>query len=369
MVYEIDKKTSERINILKALLMVLVVFIHSYREQITFIEGNVVLKAPQWLETTKYVISQIIARSAVPAFFMISAVLLYRKEFTWKHNMFKKANTILVPYIFLNSFWILFFFFAQKSRFAAAYFVTPQSHVAQWGITGWLDAYLGNFIDPYPLLYPTWFLRDLFVLNIFAVVIKKCVDAFPRLVLLAVGCMWLFPIPVPIIGGGKLSGQSFVFFILGYYVVKYNIRMESLEKWSTWFISTLYAILVMLTFISRSMSFGYTIRNLTLAVGIVWIVKISQVVSDGLMKEQLLAFARHSFFVYAFHEMGLTILTKIVTRWVNMTWQIQVFEYFGLPVLIIGICVLTSSIMRTVMPGFYGILTGYRNKGFSEHKS
>lgn len=366
MTYDIDKKTSDRINILKGMLIVLVVFIHSYRERVTFIEGNVILQAPQWLETMKYVISQIVARSAVPTLFLLSAVLLYRKEFTWKQNMFKKVNTILVPYVFLNSFWILFFYFAQQSEFAAAYFVTPQSHVADWGLTGWLDAYFGNVIDAYPLLYPTWFLRDLFVLNVFALILKKCVDTFPKLVLLVIGCMWLFPIPIPFIGSGDLSGQSLVFFVLGYYVVKYNIRMEHLEKWSGWLVSGIYALLVVSTLLSRDLAAGYTIRNLTLVAGIIWIVKIGQLASDSFMQYQLLRFAKHSFFVYAFHEMGLTILTKLVTRWTTQTWQAQLLEYFGLPVLIIALCVITSSIWRTIMPGFYGVITGYRNKKISE---
>lgn len=361
MTYEIDKKTSEIISILKGILIILVVFIHAYRERVTFLEGNVILHAPRWLEMIKYLISQLTARSAVPAFFVVSAVLLYRKEFTWKENMRKKVYSILVPYFILNTFWILFFYLAQKSEFVAAYFVTPQSQVGEWDVSGWLEAYFGYVMDPYPILYPTWFLRDLFLLNIVAGRIKRCVDAFPGLVLMLLACVWLLPLPIPYIGKGTISGQSLVFFVLGYYVVKYGIRMELLEKYSGWRISGVYCFMVLLTILTREMVVGYTIRNLTLAVGIIWLVKISQLVADSFMKASFLLFSKHSFFVFAFHEMGLTILMKMIARWNTQTWQVQLLEYFGLPVFVIAVCVLTSSVFRTIMPGLYGVLTGHRN--------
>lgn len=362
MKYEIDKKTSDRITILKGLLIVLVVFIHSYRETVTFIEGDVILHPPVWLETMKYIISQVVARCAVPGFFLMSSVLLYRKEFKWKQNMFKKVNTILIPYVFLNSFWILFFYFAQKSVLGASYFVTAQSHVSQWGITGWLEAYLGNFSDPYPILYPTWFLRDLFVLNMMAVAIKKCVDTVPKITLVLVLCLWLIPLEIPFVGAGEVSGQSLVFFVLGYYIVKYNIRMEKMDKCPLWLLTVAYGLFIMADMFFGETAFGYVLRHLTIVFGIVWFVRITYNLENTSFKPYLIRFAKHSFFVYIFHEMGLTILTKLLARWFSQTWQMQLLEYVGLPVLIIAICVLTSSILKLIMPGIYEVITGYRNK-------
>ena len=210
--------------------MVLVVLVHAYREEITFVDGNVQLRAAPWLEWGRYIVSQVVARAAVPAFFLISSVLLYRREFTWKQNMSKKVYTLLIPYVILNSCWILFFYFAQFFDFTLPYFVTPQSKIAEWGILGWLDAYFGNFIDEYPVLYPTWFLRDLLLLNAAATGIKKCVDAFPGITLAVIGCLWLLPFSIPFIGGTELSGQGVVFFVLGYYIVKYDLHMEQLDS-------------------------------------------------------------------------------------------------------------------------------------------
>lgn len=358
--YEIDKKTSEQITILKGLLMVLVVFIHSYREEVTFVEKRVILLTPEWLEWLKYFISQVLARAAVPAFFMISAVLLYRKPFVWMENMRKKIRTILIPYLLLNGFWILFFYVAKYIDFTVPYLAGPQSRIEEWGVIGWLDAFFGNFVDEYPVLYPMWFMRDLFLLNLASIGIKKCVDRFPVMVLCFVSVIWLLPLPIPIIGGTKLSGQSLVFFVLGYYVVKYRIRIRDIDKIPGVWIAGIYAVSVAVTVFFRGTVYHYTLLHITIVAGIAVLVKISGRMAQSRGKSFYLRFASYSFYIFAFHEMGLTILTKILARNVHQTVAVQVIEYFGIPIVMIGICMILGWLLKTYFPKLNRLLTGGR---------
>lgn len=358
--YEIDRKTSDQITILKGLLMVLVVFIHSYREEVTFLEKNVVLITPEWFEWVRYFVSQVLARAAVPAFFLISSILLYRKEFLWAENMRKKVRTILIPYVLLNGFWILFFYVAQYIDFTIPYLTGPQSRIENWGLLGWLDAFFGNFVDDYPALYPMWFMRDLFLLNMAAVMIKKCVDAAPWLVLAAVLTMWLVPIPIPVIGGSELSGQSVVFFVLGYYVVKYNIQIRELCRLNGIWLALAFAICACATAYMRGTVYHYSMLHLTIFAGIVLLLKISRYMEKSRHRNVYIWFGTYSFFIYAFHEMGLTIITKLLARVVQQTTVVQVLEYFGIPVVMISFCVLAGSIVRRWLPGTYKVLTGGR---------
>lgn len=360
--YVIDKKTSERITILKGLLMVFVVLIHAYREEVTFVGGSVQFHTAPWLYWMRYLVSQVIARAAVPAFFLISSVLLYRRDFTWKENMSKKVNTLVVPYVILNSFWILFFYFAQFFDFTLPYFVTPQSKIAEWGFLGWLDAYFGNFIDEYPVLYPTWFLRDLFLLNILAVGIKKCVDAFPRLMLGIAACLWLLPLSIPFIGGTELSGQGIVFFILGYYVVKYDIKMEQLDRVPYVAVLTLYVVLVGSAVWLHNTAFGYTLNHITILCGVLCFFRFSRLFVESKRKAWYMRFARHSFFIFAFHEMLLTIVTKLMVRNVVQTTGVQLVEYVGIPLLIIVVCVLFSMFVGRYLPFVYYVVSGNRHQ-------
>ncbi len=375
--YAIDKKTSERIYILKGLLMVLVVLVHAYREEITFVDGNVQLRAAPWLEWGRYIVSQVVARAAVPAFFLISSVLLYRREFTWKQNMSKKVYTLLIPYVILNSCWILFFYFAQFFDFTLPYFVTPQSKIAEWGILGWLDAYFGNFIDEYPVLYPTWFLRDLLLLNAAATGIKKCVDAFPGITLAVIGCLWLLPFSIPFIGGTELSGQGVVFFVLGYYIVKYDLHMEQLDSVPCAAAAAVYGALVGITaylnfprgghaaegtlFVwFQGTGFGYMVSHITIAAGVLFFIRFSRVFAESKGKPLFMKFAGHSFFIFAFHEMALTIALKLLAKKFVQTTKVQLFGYIGIPLFVIAGCVLFSMFVGRFLPFAYYVISGKR---------
>lgn len=358
--YVIDKKTSDQITILKGLLMVLVVFIHSYREEVTFLEKNIVMITPEWFERVRYFVSQVLARAAVPAFFILSSVLLYRKEFTWKENMKKKIKSILIPYFLMNGFWIFFFYVAQYIDFTIPYLTGPQSRIEKWGLIGWLDAFFGNFVDDYPALYPMWFMRDLFLLNVFAVLVKKCVDKVPLFVLAVISAIWLFPIPLPYIGGMELSGQGIVFFILGYYVVKYRIQISEMCRMKGRWLIVAYLICAGMTAYMRNSEYHYTMLHITILAGILLLFKISWYMERSRRKPFYMWFASYSFSIFAFHEMGLTILTKLLARVVRQTTFVQVAEYFGLPLIIIVCCILFGSMMKRWLPGVYRLLTGNR---------
>ena len=163
--YKITDEESKKISIVKVWFTIMVVFIHS-NNKLNFASGN--FDTPAWLEVLKYFISECISRCAVPGFFLISAILLYKKSFKWKENIKKKIKQIMIPYLIFNTFWILFYVVVQHIPVLSNYFSNPDTIVADWSIIDWLEAYLG-FQDNYPICYPLWFLRALFVLNILAI--------------------------------------------------------------------------------------------------------------------------------------------------------------------------------------------------------
>ena len=84
MYYNITDEQSKRINILKMLFALFVVLIHSDTGDINFSNEIISADVPVWLEYYKYFLSEAISRCAVPGFYCIASLLLYRKEFTWK---------------------------------------------------------------------------------------------------------------------------------------------------------------------------------------------------------------------------------------------------------------------------------------------
>lgn len=50
--------------------------------------------------------------------------------------------------------------------------------IADWSLFDWVNAYLEIADDLDILLYPLWFLKDLFILNVFSKIIKRIMDKF-----------------------------------------------------------------------------------------------------------------------------------------------------------------------------------------------
>ena len=95
------------------------------------------LEVPQWLWMIKYIISNVISIVAVPGFFIIASILLYRKPFGWKENVKKKIRTLIVPYFILNTMWILIFLICQSIPFLKIYFGREESLVVNWTWVQW----------------------------------------------------------------------------------------------------------------------------------------------------------------------------------------------------------------------------------------
>lgn len=82
-------------------MCIAVLFIHSYSSEFEGIANASVI-----VSITDY-ISNVFCDCAVPAFILISSVLLYRKDFLWKDNMKKKVRNLLIPYLIFNALWIV----------------------------------------------------------------------------------------------------------------------------------------------------------------------------------------------------------------------------------------------------------------------
>lgn len=351
--YRIDERLSARINILKFLSIIMVVFIHSSPAVTAYnsLSGGSLSK--QCLDFLIYIVSQSISRTAVPLFFLISSILLYSKEFRWLTNMKKKCRSVLLPYLFWNSFWILFSYCAQTIKIIAAYFPRDSYYVRDYGLLDWLKAYTylnGN----YPYLYTLWFLRDLFLLNILAIVIKKIVDKAPVLLLVLLAGLWFSNIAIPF-----LDNQTIVFFTLGYYVVKYQLNVNVIDR-----INSFLAMILFAGFTVMDYGFSYNypaIHNLSIIIGILFFIKLTGQLTFYKKCDRIVWLSRYSFIIYVFHEMNLSMLKKLSLLVFPQTILVQLLEYLLIPVIIIIGCIIFGVILQKISPKFYSVVTGNRS--------
>lgn len=355
--YVISEDSSERIRILKVWFIILVVFIHAYSEEIHFAEGDMVLEVPLWLQWTKYAISRVIARCAVPGFFFLSSLLLYRRDFTWADNMRKKVKGLLVPYVIITTFWIVTIFAAQHIGPLSGFVLADSVYnVRGWSWKDLLNAYAGlQGPDYVPLVYPFWFMRDLLALNLLAPAIRALIDRLPRLTLLALGLAMALDLKMP----WFLSQQAVVYFFLGCYAVKYRLQLSDADRLPGLLLAAAYAAAVAADTALRGAQMQYLVRHVSIILGLLFFTRSTAWFRGG-WRRLLLRLAGYSMPVYLFHELALTFLKKAAARLLPSSVPFQVLQYVGIPAVIIGGCVLGSMALKKLLPRVYAVLTGGR---------
>ncbi len=357
--FTITDGESKRISVLKVWLSIMVVFIHSYDSSINFVGETVALDVPVWLDATKYIISQAISQSAVPAFFFLSAFFLYRKPFSWKQNICKKAQSLLVPYFILNTFWILVFFVGQHIPSLSPYFSQPKNIVANWSIGDWFARFFGSPSNMYPLLYPLWFIRDLFVLNLLAPPFEWFVKKAGPWSLAVFLAVWLLLDSTHLF---FLNIPSLCFWGIGCYFAVRRISVSSLDQYNK--TALVYPCLLIIVFLLRN-SAGIEFRffyRLCLLVGVYFWYTFTTKINRESRRNALLFVSKYSFCIFLFHEMNLTILRKILTKLVPQTPIFALILYFGVTMLIVFLCVLLSWFLEKYMPKFYRVISGGRSR-------
>jgi hypothetical protein len=352
--YQLTANDSTSINILKLWLIILVVFTHSVGGSVRFDGGELVFEIPAWLDWIEYAIANVISNCAVPAYFLMSAVLLYKRPFSWIENTKKKFRSLLMPYVALNAFWIAFFYIAQRISVVSIYFSQPGNMVANWGVYDFVDALIG--LDKHPILYPLWFMRDLFVLNTASKLIKLIIDKTPIGAGIALLVLLFFDVETNLF---FLSFDSIFFFCAGYYVVKFDLHFSSI-KLKMGALSVIYFLGILAGCTARGTKYQYITHNLMIGIGIIFFAKLAASIQNESIKDKFLRLSKYSVAIYIFHEYSLLIFTKFAARLLPTNSISQMLQFFGNALVVITFCIALGIFMRRFMPKIYRFLVGNR---------
>lgn len=323
--------------------MIMVVFIHSDAVP----ELSYSLEIPKYVEVCKTIVTDGICSVAIPGFFFVSGLLLFAKEFSWKRNIKKKIKSILLPYFFVNTFWILFFNIMQSIECVAPYFASDAYQVHTF------KEIVGAYVNPIPLYYPFWFLHDLFILNIFAAIIKWLIDKVPILFVLFLVLVQCNMVSIPFL----VSNNSFCMFSMGYYLVKYKFNFKTIEKNNILATGLLFGVIIfakLYIFQNSFISFFHSV------VGSIFFYLLSGYVRESTMEKKVVWCAQFTFFIYAFHEYYEAMLKRIVMTVVPQYGVVQLIEYFLIPVCMVGICISVGAFMKKKLPFIYKCICGFR---------
>lgn len=354
--FTISGQVSKRIISLRFLLIVFVVFIHNTVSEVKYADTTTVYQIPEYARIVRVIVTDVFSRSAVPLFFLIAGYLFFAKETLFLPVLKKKSKTILLPYILWSVLVVLFYFIAQNIPLTKVFFSNPLNLVANFDLLDWLDVFAGMFTEraPYPLVYQFWFIRDLFILNLLFIPIKQLINRFPFGTLIVFALLW-----VANVNNFLVSPEALLFFFLGYYIVKYNFSIESLDKIKLLDFSLIFLLTIVIEIFFYK-DFG-VIHKVNMILGSLFLLRISCYFIKNEKIFAILAWLEgYAFFVYAFHEPLLTVLKKVSVRIIPMEGGFILLHYFLITLLAVISSLVTGVILKKILPKVYAIMTGGR---------
>lgn len=342
-----EEHLSKRINIIKFISIVLVVYIHA--------QQTVIVNAGYFSNYFVTLISNGLARSAVPLYFMVSGFLFYKIKMPSLTEFYiKKTRTLLVPYIIWNviiaSAILIFSFF-----FGISFNVGISADSL-------FDMHLYNFISIVfgfhgePISYQMWFVRDLIIIFIFSPLLNKL--SCRTVVFITALCftMWLINIGVTWIP--RLEGISY--FLIGYLIRRSDVNLELVDSWKR-IVIPIYLLSLLLNMFF--FEFHSLIYKAQIIIGCFFFFIVAGVIdSYSTLSRWVQHLSVYSFFVFCFHEPLLSFLAKISMMIVQIfgdSW-LYLFFYIVIPIGVIFVSKLIAEKIDKRFHFLYSILVGGR---------
>jgi surface polysaccharide O-acyltransferase-like enzyme len=366
----IPPDTSARITMLRFPLMIGVVLIHAYGDAANF--SGATIDADTGVTGALFVqnlISQVLARSAVPLFFAISGLLFFAGfEFTAAcitRKLKSRVNTLLIPYLVWNTA-IMGLFFTVQSVPSLADFLSGRTRIVA-DFTPWrfLNAYVG-YHDA-PIADHLWFIRDLMILVVIAPILGLPARRAPKLALAGVMAL-LVNKDENILG--LLSYEALGFFFLG--------AVISLQRWNPCRLDRFARLLVPASLglavldaslmtagsphesLNHSPTTPFHLSTVLLGIAAVWILA-GRLAANPRISRLLSWLAPFAFFVFVAHEPLLGAVRKLLYKALvpSNSWEVTLV-YLLAPTLVVSLTLFAGWTLKRLLPGVYGAVTGNR---------
>jgi surface polysaccharide O-acyltransferase-like enzyme len=357
---QIDKVSSERLNSLRFLLIIGVVFIHAYGTEVGLSNGAVgVANTGYLVDFFRNIISQGIARVAVPLFFLMSGYFFFLgfsfSAANYKAKIQSRLKRLLIPFLFWNILTLCLIALAQYLPATQTFFSGKNDPISTFGIYDYFNAIFG--IDKSPISYQFWFIRDLMVMVLIAPAIYLLLNKAPKIVLLTLISLWflkIWPVYIP-------SATAFLFFYAGAYFAHSNTNLFALDRFGP-FILFLYLVTLLIDASTKDYGFNQYIHNTGILLGLgASLYATNSVVKTNYLKRFLLWASGCSFFVFAVHEPLLTVMQKVSYKALQPSNDLSILSlYFIIPIFVIILSMLAYIVIKSIAPTFFSVISGGR---------
>ncbi len=351
-----NSSLSWRIEMLRFPLIVGILFIHIYTDEINF---NYTSSLSGFYAFVVEYLSNVVARVSVPLFFLLSGFLFFCNLTPSKEGFVKKINsrfyTLFVPFVFWNIIIFIFYAFAQTLPVTLHYFSGERPWVMQLDMMETVELFFGLGDFKYPVAYQFWFIRDLIVIVVFSPLIYLFLKKASYLFLALLFGVWFFDLLH--LSYIQISSTSIFFFCFGAYLGMKRYDFSLSDRYSGLIISTYVPLSIV-----DALTNNDFIHNISVLVGTIALFSVTKYLMHmKKVKKRLINLAKYSFFVYALHEPLLSILRKMIFKALYPLSDFSIFLlYFICVFLTIFITIRIYKFLQKVSPHVVTISTGGR---------
>ncbi len=353
-------ESSTRLRLLNFPLIIGVIYIHAYSATIDHAGASL---GPEHLnyftDFVRTLISQGLARIAVPLFFLMSGYFFFL-GFTWSWRDFglklaARTKTLLLPYLFWTISVVVTRFVGQSIPAVNAYFTGDGGLLANVSAYDLANAVLG--FTRAPEAYHFWFIRDLMLLMLLSPLIFLLLRYVALPFLGVVFVVWItatWPIYCPDVVG-------VLFFSLGSYLAMQGKSLFTCDRYGKWFVFV-YIPVLLADVIWYDAPFNVCLHRCGIVVGLVAILSGSKYIfTNERLKSLLLWLGSSSFFVYAAHEPLLGIARTVAFQVLPLNWSFtMLLIYLVVPLGVVAVLVALHTVLGAYLPGFLRVVTGGR---------
>jgi surface polysaccharide O-acyltransferase-like enzyme len=356
----IDNNASLRLKLLRFPPIIGVIYIHAYGTVIHYSSGS--LGTDQLNPLTNIVrilISEGIARLAVPLFFLMSGYLFFAtfhwSRRTYVHKIMTRLRSLLIPFLFWNAAVLAFYALVQAIPAIQPYFTGLGKTIAEYGFFDYVNAVFG--LTGYPIAYHFWFIRDLMLLVLLAPLLAVIVRFIPIPFFLVVYVCWVtesWPISMP-------AAVGVLFFSAGALCGIKGENLFAFDRFAT-LIYVLYVPMLVADVIWYHAWFNVYLHRTGLILGVLATLCLTKpLLRSGWLCDTLVTLGGASFFVYAAHEPLLGIVRLLAFQFVPLDGPYTMLAlYLAIPVLVMALLVLVHRLLSRICPGPLSLITGGR---------
>ena len=346
---QINKHFSHKVTIVSFSMSILVIYIHSNNLNYYGLEdmtGNIAY-------TVIHLFGETMGAVAVPFFFMMSGYWLFRFN-VFSENSFgvlrnklrKKVKSLLVPYLFWDTFGMVFYMGITRIPLLAA-----QMNNGEIIPVNAHNLINGIFLHEYYFTF--WYCADLILLTALSPILLHFLRNK-----ITTGFMWgvfaviyFFNVDLFIF---SRSMSPIFFFTGGILATYYRERFEEKEEHNVFFVT----LLILFLFIQY---FEIPILNkaIYLLSPIVLWRAIDALIPEHYLKDNPGWFTRQSFFIYAAHVIPVTIVGHLLAKiGKGSTWA--AISYLIAPWITLGLIYVVAQVLYRNVPRFYRVICGDR---------